>query len=99
MVSIAQIASIKAFALPVNIEDKLREAGKNEPVWITPLEAVRAGSELVTPSFTEKEGLLFYENRYVLPNDKAMKLSVLNANHDSKVAVNFGQIKTLEQLR
>ena len=70
-----------------------------DPDWITTLEAVKAGSELVAPSFTENEGLLFYEIRYVLPNDKTIKLSVLSANHDSKIAGHFGQFKTLEQLR
>ena len=49
VVSSAQIASIKAFALPVSIEDKLRAAGKKDPDWITTLEAVKAGSELVAP--------------------------------------------------
>ena len=43
--------------------------------------------------------MLFYENRYVLPNDKAIKLSVLSANHDSKVAGHFSQFKTLERFR
>ena len=43
--------------------------------------------------------MLFYENRYVLPNHKAIKLSVLSANHDSKVAGHFGHFKTLERLR
>ena len=84
VVSSAQIVSIKAFALPVSIEDKLRAAGKRDPDWVATLEAVQAKSELVAPSFTEKEGLLFYENRYVLPKDKAIKLNVLSANHDSK---------------
>ena len=62
-------------------------------------EAVKAKSELVAPSFPEKEGLLFYENRYVLPNDKAIKLGVLSANHDSKVGEQFGQFKTQERFR
>ena len=43
--------------------------------------------------------LTFYENRYVLPNAKTIKLSVLSANHDSKVAGHFGQFKTLERIR
>ena len=67
--------------------------------WVATLEAVRAGSELVAPGFAEKDGLLLFENRYVLPNDKSLKLAVLSANHDSKVAGHFGQFKTLERIR
>ena len=81
--NLTQIVSIKAFALPASIKNKLRAAGNKDPDWVATLEVVKAKSELVAPRFTEKEGLLFYENRYVLPNDKAIKLCVLSANHDS----------------
>src|SRR6266699_1071737 len=60
------------------------------------MEAVRAGSELVAPSFEVKEGLHLYENRYVLPDDKALRLKVLESNHDSRVAGHFVQFKTLD---
>ena len=76
----------------------MRAAGKSDPNWVATLEAVRAGSELVAPGFAEKDGLLF-ENLYVLPNEKSLKLTVLSANHDSKVAGHFGQFKTLERIR
>ena len=99
VVSSAHIASIRAFALPAMIVDGLKVAGLEDPDWMATLEAVRAGSELVAPGFEEKEGLLFFENRYVLPNDKALKLKVLEANHDSRVAGHFGQFKTLDRMR
>ena len=94
--SSAQIVSITAFAMPVSIEDKLGAAGKWDPDWVALLEAVKAESELVAPGFAEKKGLLFYENRYVPTNDKAIKPKVLSANHDSEIAGQFGQFKTLE---
>jgi hypothetical protein len=99
VVDSAHIASIRAYALPATIEDKLRALGLQDPDWKATLEAVRAGSELVAPGFEEKEGILLFENRYVLPDNKALKLKVLEANHDSKVAGHFGQFKTLNRLR
>ena len=99
VVNSAQIAATKAFALPVSYENNMRSAGKSDPNWVAMLEAVRAGSELVAPGFAEKDGLLLFENRYVLPNDKSLKLAVLSANHDSNVAGHFGQFKTLEWIR
>ena len=54
---------------------------------------------MVAPGFAEKDGLLLFENRYVLPNDKSLKQAVFSANHDSKVAGHFGQFKILEQIR
>jgi hypothetical protein len=35
----------------------------------------------------------------VIPNDPALKLRVLNENHNSKVAGHFGQFKTTERMK
>ena len=99
VVNSTHIAATKAFALPVSHENNIRAAGKSDPNWIATLEAVSAGSDLVDPGFAEKDELLLFENRYVLPNDKSLKLAVLSANHESKVAGHFGQFKTLERIR
>ena len=99
VVNCTHIAATKAFALPVSHENNLRAAGKSDPNWVATLEAVRAGSELVAPGFTVKDGLLLFENRYVLLNDKSLKLAVLSANHNSKVVGHFGQFKRLERIR
>ena len=56
-------------------------------------------SESVDPDFSIKDEILLFDNRYVIPNDQALKLRVLKANHDSRVAGHFGQYKTLERLR
>ncbi len=85
--------------LPSLVEDQWKVVGRKDQDWVATLEAVRAGSDLVDPGFEEKEGMLLFENRYVLPNDKAIRLKVLEANHDSRVAGHFGQYKTLERLR
>lgn len=59
----------------------------------------KSWKRLVAPGFEEKDRTLLFENRYALPNDKALRFKVLEANHDSKVAGHFGQFKTLEHLR
>ena len=66
VVNSTHIAATKAFALPVSHENNLRAAGKLDPNWVATLEAVRAGSELIAPGLAEKDGLLLFENRYVL---------------------------------
>src|SRR6266550_2361128 len=99
VVGSAHIASIRAYSLPSAMTERFEKAGREDPDWMATLEAVRAGSDKVAAGFEEKEGLLFYENRYVLPNDKVLRLKVLEANHDSRVAGHFGQFKTLDRLR
>jgi hypothetical protein len=53
----------------------------------------------VAEEFEVKDGLLFYENRWVIPNDSALRLRILHENHDSKVAGHFGQFKTIERTK
>ena len=82
VVNSMHIADTKAFALPVSHENNLRATGKMDPNWIATLEVVRAGSNVVAPGFAEKDRLFLFENRYVLLNDKTLKLAVWSANHD-----------------
>jgi hypothetical protein len=37
--------------------------------------------------------------RWVIPNDSALRLRILHENHDSKVAGHFGQFKTAERMK
>jgi hypothetical protein len=53
----------------------------------------------VAEEFEVKDDLLFYENRWVIPNDSALRLRILHENHDSKVAGHFGQFKTAERMK
>ena len=81
--------------------DQLKQTGSEDPDWKATLEAVRTKSENVDPDFSidAESGMLLFDNRYVLPNNQALKLRVLMVNHDSRVAGHFGQFKTLERLR
>jgi hypothetical protein len=54
---------------------------------------------VVAEEFGVKDDLLFYENRWIIPADSALRLRILNENHDSKVAGHFNQYKTLECMR
>jgi hypothetical protein len=92
--------------LKANILDLIREAGKKDPDWLTTKEAAlkrQHGAEVdgpvVAEEFEVKDDLLFYENRWVIPNDSALRLRILHENHDSKVAGHFGQFKTIERMK
>ena len=95
----ARMAAIKVYTLPGTFVEKLKAAAKSDPDWIATVKAVKEKSDEVAPGFEVKDGILLYENRFVIPNDTSLKLKVLAENHDSKVAGHFGQYKTLERLR
>jgi len=55
------------------------------------LKLVRSKKE--TKGVTEEEGLLFYKNRFWIPNDKDLLHQVVATEHHSQVAGHFGQDK------
>jgi hypothetical protein len=79
--------------------DLLRQAGEKDPEWRATRDAVLRKDENVAEEFEVKDGLLYYENRWVIPDDLALKLRILRENHDSKVAGHFGQFKTSERMK
>jgi hypothetical protein len=80
--------------------DLLHQAAAKDSDWQATKEAVLRKDENVAEEFeVKKDGLLYYENRWVIPNDAALKLRILSENHDSKVAGHFGQFKTTERMK
>jgi hypothetical protein len=104
VLSSASIASTEQVELSTNVLELIREAGKRDADWEATMEAALkrqngdSGAN-VAEEFEAKDDLLFYENRWVIPNDSALRLRMLNKNHDSKVAGHFGQFKTAEQMK
>jgi hypothetical protein len=99
VVDSARIAATKVYQLPGTFVDRLKAAASEDKDWQATIQAVKENSDNVAPEFEEKDGLLFYENRYVIPNYTPLKLKILAENHDSKVAGHFGQFKTQERLK
>ena len=99
VVDSARIASTKVFELPGTFIARLKAAAEADLDWQATLKAVRENSEAVAPEFEDKDGILYYENRYVIPSDTGLRLKILGDNHDSRVAGHFGQFKTLERLK
>jgi hypothetical protein len=90
--------------LSTNVLELIREAGKQDADWQATMEAAlkrqNGDSEAnVAEEFEVKDGLLFNENRWVIPDDSELRLRILNENHDSKVAGHFGQFKTAERMK
>jgi hypothetical protein len=104
LMSAISIAGAQQIELKANILDLIREAGKKDPDWLSTKGAALkrqngVDGPVVAEEFEVKDGLLFYENRWVIPNDSALKLRILQENHDSKVAGHFGQFKTIERTK
>jgi hypothetical protein len=93
VLSSASIASIQQAERWANVLELIGEAGRKDATQTGDSEAN------VAEEFEVKDGLLFYENRWVIPNDSALRLRILHENHNSKVAGHFGQFKTAERMK
>jgi hypothetical protein len=97
VLSSTSIASTQV-ELSTNFLDLIRQAGKNDPDSVATRDAAlkrQNGDSEVNVA----DDLLFYENRWVIPADSALRLRILHENHDSKVAGHFGQFKTAERMK
>jgi hypothetical protein len=99
VLSSVAIAAAKETELSSTFLELLRQAGEKDPEWRATRDAVLRKDENVAEEFEVKDGLLYYENRWVIPDDSALKLRILRENHDSKVAGHFGQFKTSERMK
>jgi len=72
--------------------DKIRMAGKEDEKWQDRgRELVRLGEngEKMPDEWIEKDGLLYYQNRFYIPEDEALQTEIAQGCHDSLVAGHF----------
>jgi len=43
--------------------------------------------------------LLLYKNRWYIPKDESLRLTIMEAEHDSKIAGHFGTYKLIGRVR
>src|SRR5881394_4664334 len=82
--------------------EELREAQGEDESLTTLIDSTRNKDNL-PPSvrkqfdrYSWEDGLLKYDNRIYVPEDKDIRLRVLSAHHDSPVGGHQGQVRTLE---
>jgi hypothetical protein len=78
------------------------QEGQSDDESLTTLIASTKGKEDLPPSVKKqydkyewKEGLLWYEGRIYVPDDREIKLRILEQHHDSPIAGHQGQARTL----
>ena len=73
-------------------------AGKEDERWQNrgrELVRLREGGKKMPEELIEKNGLLYYKNRLVIPEDEARQTEIAQVCHESIVAGHFGQEKTI----
>jgi len=79
--------------------DKITVAGKEDEKWQDrgcELVRLRQSGKKMPDEWIEKDGLLYYKNHVYIPEDEGLQTEIAQGCHDSLVAGNFGQEKTIE---
>jgi len=63
------------------------------------LKALLKGNSKVDPNFSIEKDMLLYKNRWYIPKDEGLRRTIMEAEHDSKIAGHFGTYKTIGRIR
>ena len=66
--------------------------------WQELEEALKSCSPVIDPLYSLQDGLIYYHNRWFVPNSRELRLEILSDDHDSRVAGRYGQFKTTERI-
>ena len=76
--------------------------GKEDDSWLARREErsrLKGNNEALPKHWDMQDGLLYYKDRLVIPAKEDLLTEIAKGCHDSKVAVHFGEEKTIELVR
>ncbi|QRV79897.1 Retrotransposable element Tf2 protein [Ceratobasidium sp. AG-Ba] len=101
MINAERFKGFKA-TIEIDIISMIRESLSNDESLTTLIESTKKKEDL-PPSIRKqydkyewKEDLLWYEGRIVIPENKEIRLAILEMHHDNPIAGHQGQARTLE---
>jgi len=75
------------------------KAADSDETYLAMLKALLKGDSKVNTNFTIEKDLLLYKNRWYIPKDKGLRRTIMEAEHDSKIAGHFATYKTIGRVR
>jgi len=75
------------------------KAADSDQTDLTTLKALLKGESKVDTIFSIENDLLLYINRWYIPKDQGLSRTIMEAEHDSKIAGHFGTYKTIGRVR
>jgi len=71
------------------------KAADSDQTYLATLKALLKGHSNVDTNFSIEKDLLLYKNRWYIPKDAGLRRTIMEAEHDSKIAGHFGTYKTI----
>jgi len=75
------------------------KAADCDQTYLATQKALLKGDSKVDTNFSIEKDLLLYKNRWYIPKDESLRRTIMEAEHDSKIAGQFGTYKTIGRVR
>jgi len=89
----------QGFRLHTTFHEALMKAADSDETYLAMLKALRKGDSKVDTNFGIERDLLLYKNRWYIPKDEGLRRTIMEAEHDSKIAGHFRTYKTIGRVR
>ncbi len=99
MMDAAAVASVKLISLQSTFLDRLRQAAEMDEQWKAVRRALEDRKTGMDAALSLREGLVFYKNRWYVPEGRDLRQEIFSQNHDSRIAGHWGQFKTADKIK
>ena len=93
------MADLQSFRLQTTFHEALVKVADNDQTNLATLKALLKADSKVDTNFSIKKDLLLYKNRWYIPKVEGLRRTIMEAEHDSKIAGHFGTYKTIGRVR
>jgi len=85
--------------LQTTFHEALVKAADNDQTYLATRKALLKGDSKVDTNFSIEKDWLRYKNRWYIPKDEGLRRTIMEAEHDTKIAGHFGTDKTIGRVR
>jgi len=75
------------------------KAADSDQTYLATLKALHKGDSKVDTNFSIQKDLVLYKTRWYIPKDEGLRRTIMEVEHDSKIAGHFGTYKTIGRVR
>ena len=77
----------------------LKAAAENDQTYLSILKSVVKGEEKIDSNYGIEKELLLYKNQWYIPKHETLRKTIMEAEHDSRIAGHFRTYKTIGKVR
>jgi len=93
------LQTCQGFRLQTSFHKTFVKTAENDQTYLATLKALLKVDSKIDTNFSIEKDLLLYKNRWYIPKDEGLRRTIMEAEHDSQIAGQFGTFKTIGRVR